>query len=589
MNIFNFIKSRVSIIDVVNEYATLKRAGLYWKGVCPFHHEKTASFTVSPHKDIFYCFGCHSGGDVIAFIQKAEQCSPLEAALHLAEHFKIDIPQEISHQPKDTASKTADQRKRYWLLCDIVTRWCSQHLAKNASVMQYLQNRNISPETIKKFNIGYFPAEMLAIKNLIEQLQANSLLLADLLETGIVAEGKNILYSPLADRIIFPIKDHMGRSCGFGGRIYKQSDERPKYYNSKENPHFSKGSLLFGFDIAKKSIQESGSVFLVEGYLDCITMVQHGFHNTVATLGTACTIEQLKHISRHAQELLVTYDSDQAGKKAMLRLTELCWQVNVDLKIIELPLGKDPDSFLNEQGQLVPLIEKANDIFVFFIEHVSQNFQEKSLQEKVEHIRALLDIINRIEDPLKQDILLQRAAKQLDIPLSSLNKERSRLSSKQNPNPGVVVAPPPQTVLKEITILEKKLFSVILNNVHLVKNEDKEYLQEYLAPPLQELLKKLWQIKGDMSEISFSLFFDTLTYDEKLLISHLVVECQEYEGPENLEYMLAQFQRKTWKSFVTDTKIKLQRLKQEHNNDEAEKILSHFQDLKEKLITRGLI
>lgn len=591
MNLFNFIKGRVSIVDVVSEYATLKKAGLYLKGACPFHHEKTPSFTVSPHKEIFYCFGCHSGGDVIAFIAKAEQCTQLEAAQHLTERYQLTLPEELLKYDHDAQAGRTDERKRYWQLCELVTNWCNEQLKKNSQPISYLEKRQFNQETIKRFSLGYFPGSPQAIKELIDFARQHHFLVHDLVQVHLLAESKGHYYSPLADRIIFPIKDAMGRCSAFGGRTYRPGDERPKYYNSKENPYFNKGSFLFGFDAAKKQIQERNAVFLVEGYLDCLAMVQHQFVNTVATLGTACTTEQLKLLARYAQQVYVLYDGDQAGKQAMLRLTQLCWHVNLELAIVELPAGEDPDSFLQKGGNLADLVAQAHDIFVFFIDSTAKGFANKTLHEKMEIVRELLEIIAKIDDPLKKDILLQLVAKRCDIPFSVLVNECARHSAQPiTTKPQEPTAIPPATlVLKEVPLLEKKLFSVIINNMNLLKNEDEEYLIEYASPPIRDLLLKLKTTKDEYETIDFSLFFEILSTDEKVLMSQLLLECYEYEGPENLDYLLTQFQKKNWKSFVTDTKIKLNRAKQENDVQSIQKILTQFQELKQKLVSRGLI
>lgn len=600
MNLFNFVKNNLSILQVVNEYATLKKAGLYFKGVCPFHHEKTPSFTVSPHKDIFYCFGCHSGGDVIAFIEKVEKCSPLEAAFFLAERYQLDIPENLMHKTKQESDTQIDKKKRYHKLLKLVADWAHERLIKSPAVLRYLKERNIQNETIKKYTIGYFPSGLTTIKSLIDNIKKEYFLVDDLLTAHIIAQGKSVFYSSFEDRILFPIKDHLGRYCGFGGRIFKKNDERSKYYNSRENEYFAKGALLFGFDAAKPIIQEKGTVFMVEGYTDCLAMMQHGFENTVATLGTACTSEHLKVLSRYTKQLYVVYDADKAGKQAVLRLTELCWQTNLELKIIELPAGEDPASFLSNGQQLTPLIEQARDIFTIFIEASAEGFLQKGLQEKVTTIRALLGIIKNIPDVLMQEILLSRASKSFEIPLSTLKRELKKLqnpfgdqikeansgqgSFNQNERP--IQA---NIVLKTIPLLEKKLFSVIINNVQLLHLEDQEYLHEYLSEPLQPLLEKVLRTKGDTPQLDFTQFFDTLDNEEKRLISHLILECQEYEGPENFDYLLSEFQKKTWKTFVANTKIKLEHAQQLGDQKVIKDLLHNFQQLKKKLLHKGLI
>jgi DNA primase len=202
--------------------------------------------------------------------------------------------------------------------------------------------------------------------------------------------GKSAFFSPFEERIIFPICDHLGRYCGFGGRIFKEHDARAKYYNSKESAHFIKGSLLFGLEQAKKEMQKSGTVFLVEGYTDCITMAQYGYTNTLATLGTACTLEHLSALARYVQRVFVIFDGDKAGNDAIIRLTKLCWQVDMELYVICLPSGDDPASFLSKQNSLEPFIQQAQDIFLFFIKTLGEGFTNQPLANKLARIRQLL-------------------------------------------------------------------------------------------------------------------------------------------------------------------------------------------------------
>ncbi|MEX0939898.1 MAG: DNA primase [Candidatus Babeliales bacterium] len=598
MNLFNYIKNNVSILEVISEYATLKKAGLYYKGVCPFHHEKTASFTVSPHKEIFYCFGCHIGGDVINFISKTEHCTPLQAAQFLIERYRLIIPKNISIDSDQ--DDRLDEKNRYHNLCQLIASWFHEQLIKSPALLRYLKSRGFEKNVIENYQIGYFPGGFKSIDRITTYAQKNNFLIEDLIVANLICEGKNILYSPFEERIIFPIKDNLGRICGFGGRVYKKDDDRPKYYNSRENKYFLKGSLLFGLDQAKKAIQQKEAVFLVEGYTDCLAMAQHGFLNTVATLGTACTLEHLKRISRYADTLFVLYDGDKAGQKAALRLTELSWQTNLELNIIKLPQGEDPASFLQKGADLPSLIAQSEDIFLFCLQSSTEGFFEKTINEKVTTIRHLMNIIVTIPDALKKEMLLQRASKAFDIPLLSLKKElillakqtQKPLNSYQEPDKEVENSEniTLKTILQEIPILEKKLFSVIINNVDLMQPEDETYVETYLSQPLQVFFKKIkTEKKGGTNQFDFVQFFDVLNEKEKILISHLLLECQEYEGPENFEYLLEQFQKKNWKSFVMDTKIKLARAKQAQDEKTMRQILHQFQELKKKLLHKGLV
>jgi DNA primase len=593
MTIFNFIKKNVPILDVIQLYTSLKKAGHYWKGVCPFHSEKTASFTVSPNKEIFYCFGCHMGGDVITFMSKIEQCGQFEAAQSLADRFNLDIPKEFLVNQSHSIDGSLDEKKNYWKICQSITIWCHQQLLQNHIVIEYLTKRGIDSRSIEYFELGYFPRGTAAIKSLIVHVQQQHFLVEDLLNAGILAQNRQSFYSPFEDRIIFPITDHLGRHCAFGGRIFKLQDERAKYYNSSENQFFIKGSILFGLDRAKKNIQKEESVFLVEGYTDCIAMVQHGYYNCVATLGTACTQEHLKQLARYASVLFVLYDGDQAGHNAILRLTELCWQVNLELKVIVLPPEDDPATFLNKHKNLNELLLKAQDIFLFFIESLGRDYLSQNLNKKLNLVRKLVQTIAKISDHLKQDILLQQAASTFDIPYQTLKKEleqdtptQESSSSRRQITHHEASSNPESS---EISDLEKKLFSVIINHGMVLTQEDESYLLDYFDHRLSMLLKKRVAIVQERGHYEFVHYFNELNENEKLLVSKIAIEYQDFVAKEQFDQLLLQFQKKHWKSFVHDTKLKLAQAQQNNNEVHVNKILYDFQELKKKLLKRGLI
>ena len=585
MNLFSYLKTRITILEVVGEYATLKKAGLYWKGQCPFHAEKTASFTVSPHKEIFYCFGCHVGGDVIAFIARMEQCSQMEAAKHLIERYQIELPSTLAND----IGTSNDHSKRYYQICEAVAQWCHGQLLKSAEAFSYLSKRGITQKNITNFTLGYFPGGLAQVKRMTMELGKQHILVDDLLENNILTRGKNILFSPFEERIIFPITDHLGRFCGFGGRIFKQNDTRPKYYNSHENDHFAKGHLLFGLDRAKKDIQKIGSVFLVEGYTDCISMAEHGYTNTVATLGTACTLEHLNILSRYAHQLYVIYDGDNAGQQAILRIGQLCWQASIDLKVVRLPANDDPASFLGQNKSLDLLIDQAEDIFAFFIETIGTDFARKPLSEKLNLTRKILEMIQKLDDPLKQDILLQNACTKLTIPFESLKKELRRLAlgpgaSKMAPRK---VPAPLEDVSRApavITTLENKIFFSIMNNIQLINKENEEFLLNYLPHPLCDILIKLQEEKIRCPGLGFIQFFESLAENDQQYVSKILLATQEDIQPNLFDQMLTQLQKKHWKVIVNAIKMKLEVAKQAGNDTEIAAIMHTFGELKKKII-----
>lgn len=586
-NLFHYLKERVTILQVVGEHVALKKAGHYWKGRCPFHDEKTASFTVSPHREIFYCFGCHMGGDVITFISKTENCNQLEAAKLLADRYNIELPETII--PESFEQKT-DDRKKYFEICKLVAQWTHEQIEKYPSTISYLNKRGFTQESINAFKVGYFPGGTKAIRTLIKYCAQHNFLAKDLLEAQIISDGKANFYSPFEQRIIFPIRDHLGRFCGFGGRITKSTDERPKYYNSRENSYFQKGSLLFGLAMAKKVIQKEKAVFLVEGYTDCIAMVQHGIQNTVATLGTACTLEHLKLLSYHAHKVYLVYDGDQAGQKAMLRLAQLCWQVNLDLKVIFLPETQDPASFLQEGGDLLSLAESAQDILSFFLDHMGKEFSSQSLAEKLEGMNKFLAIIKNIDDKLKQEILLQKASSVFSISFDSLKTQlaRTRTQPLQN-TPEEAPEDTNKLVLDDISKIEKNFICAILNNTQFLEQKEVDNLVEYMPQELQTLLQKLKSAKTADDKITFTLFFDTLEYHEKQVVNQLLLAHDYEDSQENFEQMLLLLEKKYWKMIVNGTKVKITLAQKEADTKKVTDIVSSFLELKKKLLRKGLI
>jgi len=587
MSIFNFVKTNISIFEVVSQYASLKKAGIYWKGRCPFHHEKTASFTISPHKEIFYCFGCHVGGDVITFIGKMENCSPIEAAKIIAERYNINLPASISPDAGPTS-----ERQRYHELCKFFAQWCHQNLSKHKSIVAYLHQRGFNNATIDSFLIGYLPGGLVAIKNCIEAFRTQQFLLQDLIDANIICRGTSVLYSPFEDRIIFPITDQIGRFCGFGGRIFKPDDARPKYYNSRENEHFIKGSLLFGLHAAKKRIQETGVAILVEGYTDCIAMVQHGFSNTIATLGTACSASQLKMVGRHAHTLFVLYDSDQAGTNAVLRLAQLCWQANVELKVIKLPQGYDPASFLAEGHAIIPLMENAQELVLFFIESLGTNFTAKPLREKIQTLHILLQTITSIAEPIKQEMLLQRVATILSLPFEAIKQEAKKINKIEDSSPRKTVPKgaesplPLASSLSSITPAEKRLFCAIVNNKDLITDKNKEYIIDYMNEPLRGILKKaMGTMKNTPDGNNFHLFFESLDSNAQLIVSRVIAEHDKQMGDQEFDSFVHELQKKRWQYLVRVIKEELSTADLVDNQEEMNKLLQEFLALKNKFLT----
>lgn len=423
MSVFAFVREKVDIFDVVSKRVSLRRIGSYWKGSCPFHAETDASFTISPEKKIFYCFGCHQSGDAIAFVAKIENLSQIEAIELLAKDFSIKIPQELFAQSRPD-DKNNDEFSRQKEACSVFSAWSRQQLSNSPFALEYLKSRGIDDSLIEKFGIGFFPEpEERFLDLFLKYAYKEGVLGQDLVKAGVLAPKGQNFWSPFSGRVLFPIKDNDGKVVGFGGRIISPTDTRPKYYNSKETEIFHKGSILFGFDIARHWMRKSEIGFLVEGYIDCVLMHQYGFCETFATLGTAFTLNQMKMISRSLKTLFVVYDADRAGEQAVLSLAKKCWDVEIDLKVIILPTGHDPASFLSSGGNLKELMEQALGIFEFFVKRTGERFVGASVCKKLAMVRDVIQATSQLTDLVKRDLLLLEASRIFQIPFSSLKKE----------------------------------------------------------------------------------------------------------------------------------------------------------------------
>lgn len=603
MSLFNFIKNELAILDVITEYVPIKPAGHYWKASCPFHSETDASFTVSPEKQIFYCFGCHAHGDAIAFIARKENMTQLEAARLLIDRFHLKVPDQLSNQFSQ-ALASSQVKESYFKTCKAFATWTHEMLFHHRIACNYLTARDISEQTIKQFQVGYLPGGSTAIRQMVKDLAVHNILVQDLIDAGILQESKATLYSPFEERILFPISDSSGRCCGFGGRVFRPGDERPKYYNSKEHDGFSKGKLLFGLDLAKKSIQDEQAAFLVEGYTDCIAMAQHGYTNTIATLGTACTVDHLKLIARFTHRVYVLYDGDQAGQKAIVRLAELCWEVSLEPFAITLPAGEDPASFLKKKSDLTPYISQAQDIFTFFIQSLGSNFFSKPLAQKLNLMDKMLQLLAKISDPLKQDLLLQQASSITNIPFSSLKESLRRLAAKmngknadhyiKNSSPSDDTAIIDASEYSEVSLLEEKIISVILTT-NLQANDRKLEIEpelvSYFSEHTQAILNKLtaFQATAQANKNRFGSFLEVLTEAEKTWVIKASLLFDEDVCPEVFNQLIFRFCKYNWKHIVRDIKTQMLIATEEKNTDRLNELFHLFSKLKQGIQNRGLI
>lgn len=387
-NFISSIKDKANIVDIINEYVDLKSNGANYKACCPFHNEKTPSFMVSETKQIFKCFGCDKSGDVIQFIEFIENVDFIEAVKILAEKLNMKIPE-------DSGNNDSEKNNYLAILKDINTeaaRYYYKKLISSSKILDYLKNREISPEMIKDFGLGFSDSsgELLTIlkKDFSEKA---------LLDSGLFVMRNNQLNSRFWNRVMFPIFDVRNKVIAFGGR--QLDDYGPKYLNSPETAIFSKKENLYAFNLARKNITNE-SIFLVEGYMDVIKLHQFGYKNTVASLGTALTFEQVKLMKKVASKLFIIYDSDDAGIRAALRALEIAQNEELDARVVIVKGAKDPDEFLSKYGSQAfeELLSTAYDYLMFNILSIQRNYDLNQetlkmgfLKEAVTYIKKYLE------------------------------------------------------------------------------------------------------------------------------------------------------------------------------------------------------
>jgi len=389
------IRNRCDIVDIVSEYVHLKPAGKGFKGLCPFHGEKTPSFMVSPEKQLFHCFGCGEGGNVFNFLMKYEKLSFFEAVKMLAQ--KSGVPLPVDEEKENILHK---KKERLYKLNNLVVNYCRECLFRTnqgKKVINYLKKRGINDTSVEKYKLGYAPPSWDALTNFLKK---KGYTYEELIKDGLIkkskTEGKYIDY--FRDRIIFPIFNLSGRVIGFGGRVL--DDSLPKYINSPETLVYNKGSNLYSLNFAKEGIRKKNCIIIVEGYTDVLITQQYGFNNIAASLGTALTTKQIDLIKRFTDTVLIAYDADSAGNMATLRSLDLLVKSGLEVKVIDLPLGYDPADFSIKKGRkpFQNLIDKSLSLIDYKLKLLYSKYSIKTIEGKVKVVKEILPTLSVMGD-----------------------------------------------------------------------------------------------------------------------------------------------------------------------------------------------
>jgi DNA primase len=412
------ILSRIDIIDIVGGFVKLKKRGANYLGLCPFHNEKTPSFTVSPSKEIYKCFGCGRSGNTISFIMEHEKYSYVEALKWLASKYGIEIQETFTTDEQRQQIQTADS---LYIINSFAQQFFARQLFETEEGqdigLSYLKERGFREEIIKKFQLGYSPEQRDAFaKEAIAKQYTPELLI----KTGLVVNRHEQLQDNYRGRVIFPVHNHSGKVLGFGARILKSNDRAPKYINTPENEIYVKSKILYGSYFARQAIDKSNECLLVEGYTDVISLHQSGIENAVASGGTSLTVDQLRLIKKYTNNLTIIYDGDAAGIKAALRGLDMALEEGLNVKLVLIPDNEDPDSYVNKLGPSVfrEFIQRNKRDFILFQLDVALKDAGSDSTKKAEVVNQIAETISRInkaEDFTKQQDYIKQCSEILKI------------------------------------------------------------------------------------------------------------------------------------------------------------------------------
>ena len=491
--------ARNPIEDVVGQYVQLKRSGANYFGLCPFHGEKTASFSVAPNKQIYYCFGCHKGGGVINFIMEIENLSYPDAVRFLAKRVGMEVPEDEQYQSRYKA------QERLWKLCREAARFFHETLMSDQGkqARQYLTQRGLSKSTVTRFGLGFAPDQWTA---LTDEMIRRGYTRQELMDAGLVVSreknGKTSYYDKFRNRVMFPIIDLRGNVIAFGGRV--MDDSKPKYLNSPETGIFNKRKNLFALNIAKKSKQ--GRIILCEGYMDTITLHQYGFDCAVASLGTALTEEQVNLLSKYTEQVVLTYDSDVAGQDATRRAIPMLEKAGIQVKILRMEGAKDPDEYLKKFGadRFAVLLQGSENQAEYRLQTLQRQYDLTSDEQKVEFLQKAAQLIATFPNAVEREVYAGRAAQAAGIGLEAMKMEVSRAYKKRTNR---AERRREQQLLSPAAAIQPKVRSIRYDNVRSAAAEE-GILYQVLREPA------LFDQAGDLTGSQFSVPVLGRAFDE---------------------------------------------------------------------------
>jgi len=528
-NILDEILEATDIVQVISGHVPLKKAGRNYKANCPFHHEKTPSFTVSPDKQIYHCFGCGAGGNAFNFLMKYDRMEFLDAVRFLAKKAAVALP-----AIKKVSTGEASLMEKLARANELAAAFYTNNLLNNGlgkTVSEYLEKRNISKNSIIKFKLGY---SLNAWDRLIEHARQKGIGADILSKAGLALKSTRdgSFYDRFRNRLIFPVFEAKGKVIAFGARVL--DDSLPKYVNSPETPLYTKGRHLYGLNFAKQAIMRANFAIMVEGYMDLISLSQAGIENVVASCGTALTPEQSRLLKRFTTEVVMIFDGDQAGETATLRNLDILITEGFNARVVSLPSGYDPDSFVTKFGldEFKKVVEEAKDLFSYKLGLLLKQYKSGTPQGKAKIVSEMLPTLWRIPNAVLKSTYLRKLSEGLDIDEAALREELRKVKGDYTYNyKRDVVKPDTSMMLKSA---EKILLSLMLEDCSLIEGVrsklDYEIFQDEV---IRRIVKIMYDFCGEEKKITpgrLITFLDDETSSE--LISELASDGHRYADKE---------------------------------------------------------
>ena len=559
-SVIDEVRDRTDIVEVVSQSVALKKVGKNYKGLCPFHSEKTPSFTVSPEKRIYHCFGCGAGGNVFKFVMDTQNISFLEAVQKFSQNAGISIPQPDARHLNDPANKEREALKKINELAASYFFSLFNDAEAGLAARNYLKRRHFTGDILGQYKIGWSAKGW---KGLSKHFQkTGNLSRKAVLQSGLVIEkedGSNV-YDRFRGRVIFPIKDLHGSVIGFGGRAIVD-DENPKYLNSPETPLYQKSQVLFGMDIAKQAIRKEDQAVLVEGYLDQMRATQHGILNTVATCGTALTPKQASILRNYTSNVVLVFDSDKAGRAAADKGFEVLREKGIKVKIVFLPEGQDPDSFIHEKGaeKFIEKIKIAKPFLESYIDTVVASKNNNSPSEVVEMANKVLPMVGKVDNLVERNSLLEYFSFRVKIDDASFLTELKKSFSRNQPKINM-----PKKETDSILNLERHLVHLILSDKETAERVLKAVNPEdFSNPALKSIATTCLQKISEDKDLEIDKLIEQTDDPEiRSRLTQFGLEPLEFDSPEKtISDCITKFKKISIKS-----KIKL--VKQQRNEAE---------------------